>query len=46
MGCREVCEMRAQLIRSVIVIPLDGRVLNRAVHLLDLAVGPRMVGLC
>lgn len=36
--------MRAQLIMIVVVIPFDGRLLDRAVHPLDLAVGPRVVG--
>lgn len=36
--------MRAQLIMTVVVIPFDGSVRDRAVHSLDLAVGPGVVG--
>jgi hypothetical protein len=38
--------MAAKLIVTVIVIPLHGLVLNRAVHPLDLPVGPWMVRRC
>lgn len=31
---------------AVIVISFDRRLLERAVHAFDLAIGPRMVGLC
>jgi hypothetical protein len=34
-----------QLPMRVVVITPDGRLLERSVHPLDLAVGPRMVGL-
>jgi len=37
--------MGVQLIMLVIVIPLDCCVLDRAVHPLNLAIGPWMVGL-
>ena len=37
--------MAAKLIVTVIVIPFYGRVLNRAVHLLNLPVGPWIVWL-
>ncbi len=37
--------MHAQLIVAVVVEPLDGCFLDRAVHPLDLAVGPWVVGL-
>ena len=37
--------MRAELVVAIVVVPLDGRVLNCAVHALDLTVRPRMVGL-
>ena len=37
--------MRSQLIMAVIVVALHSSVLDRAVHSLDLAIRPRMVGL-
>jgi hypothetical protein len=37
--------MGAQLVVALVVVALDGRVLERAVHPLDLAVGPGVVGL-
>ena len=37
--------MRAELVMAIVVIPFDGRVLNRAVHALDLSVRPRVVWL-
>ena len=37
--------MTAKLIVAVVVIPFDRGVLDGAVHPLDLATGPRMVGL-
>ncbi len=45
VGCYEVAKMCAQLIMTVAMVALDGRLLNRAVHSFDLAVGPRVVGL-
>jgi hypothetical protein len=39
----EGVEMRLQLFVAFVVVAFDGRVLERAVHALDLAVGPRMV---
>ena len=45
VGVKEVTEMAAQLIVTVIVIPFYGRVLNRAVHPFDLSIGPWMVWL-
>lgn len=39
---REVCE---ELVVAVVVEALDGGLLDCPVHLLDLAVGPRVVGL-
>ena len=38
--------MAAKLIVAVVVIPFDRGVLDGAVHPLDLAIGPRVVGLC
>jgi len=35
--------MAAELFVAVVVVPFDGRVLDRPVHPLDLAIGPRMV---
>ena len=46
VGCHEVREVRPELVMAVVVVSFDGCVLDRAVHSLDLAVGPRMVGLC
>ena len=37
--------MAAELIVVVVVVALDGRVLDRAVHALDLAIRPWVVGL-
>ena len=37
--------MFAQLVVGLVVEALDGRVLEHPVHPLDLAVGPRMLGL-
>ena len=38
--------MDTQLVMAVVMEALDGCVLDRAVHALDLPVGPGMVGLC
>ena len=38
--------MRLQLVMVIVVEALDGCVFDRAVHALNLAVGPRMVRLC
>ena len=38
--------MAAELFVAVVVVPFDGRVLDRPVHPLDLAIGPRMVRFC
>lgn len=43
VGVDEVCEVCLELSVSVIVEALDGRLLDGAVHALDLSVGPRMV---
>ena len=45
IGVDEIGEMSAQLVVIVIVVSLNGRVLDRAVHSLDLTVGPRMIDL-
>lgn len=42
--CHEVCEVRSQLIMAVVVEALHGGFLDRAVHALDLSIGPGMVG--
>src|SRR5271156_316438 len=39
----EVCEVGLQLLVCVVVVAFDGRFLDRAVHSLDLSVGPGMV---
>ena len=44
IGREEGVEMRLQLFVAFVVVAFDGCVLERAVHTLDLAVGPRMVG--
>ena len=41
----EVGEVRAQLLVAVVVVSFHRRILDRAVHSLDLAIGPRMVWL-
>lgn len=46
IGCHEVREMGLYLLMLVVVEALDGCAFDRAVHTLNLAVGPRMVGLC
>ena len=45
VGIEEGCEMRSQLVVAVVVIAPDGGVLERAVHALDLTVGPWVVRL-
>lgn len=42
----EASQMGSELIMVVIMESLDGRVLDRAVHALDLAGGPGMLRLC
>ena len=38
----EVSQMLPKLVMTVVIIALDGSVLDRPVHALDLAIGPRM----
>ena len=45
VGGDEVGEMPNELIVRFVVISLDGRVLDRPVHPLDLSIGPRMIRL-
>ncbi len=45
VGCREVRKMGAELVLVVVMEPLDGRLLDRAVHPLDLAIRPRVLHL-
>ena len=45
VGCEEVAQVGAQLGVAVVVVALDGGVLDRAVHAFDLSIGPRMVRL-
>ena len=42
VGIDEVSEMLAQLVVTVVVIAMNGRLFDRAVHALNLAIGPRM----
>ena len=42
----EVSEMASQLVVGLVVVALHSRFLDRPVHSFDLAVRPRMVGLC
>ena len=45
VGGDEVLQVGAQLLVGLVVEAFDGRLFDRAVHALDLAVGPRMPGL-
>jgi hypothetical protein len=45
VGIDEERQVRPELVVAVVVVALDGRVLDRAVHPLDLTIGPRMVHL-
>jgi len=45
VGLHEQLEVRPERVVGGVVIPADGGLLERAVHALDLTVGPRMVGL-
>src|ERR1700687_5255971 len=45
VGGDEVRQVGAQLLVGLAVEAFDGRLFDRAVHALDLAVGPRMPGL-
>lgn len=45
VGIDEQVQMRSKLVVAVVVVALDRRLLDRAVHPLDLSVGPRMVHL-
>src|ERR1700694_6226495 len=42
----EVGQVGSELVVRLIVIAVDGRLLDGAVHSLDLAICPRMVGFC
>ena len=44
VGGDKIVEMSTQLIVAVVVVALDGRILDGAVHSLDLPIGPRMIG--
>lgn len=46
VSCDEVCEVTLELVVGLVVVALDGGVLDRAVHPLDLSVGPGMLRLC
>ena len=45
VGIDEVGEVGFELIVSVVIVALDGRFLDRAVHALDLTIGPGMLDL-
>ena len=45
VSANEVSEMAAKLAMGLVVEPLNGSILDGAVHALDLAVGPRVFGL-
>ena len=45
VGIDEQVQMRSKLVVAVVVVALDRRILDGAVHPLDLPVGPRMVHL-
>ncbi len=45
IGCHEGCEVPTQARVGVVVVTPDGSFFERAVHALDLAVGPWVVGL-
>ena len=45
VGGNEVTEMGSQLVVCLVVEALDGRILDGAVYLLDLAIGPGALGL-
>ena len=42
----EVGEMSSKLVVAIVMIAFDGGFLDRAVHSLDLAIGPRMIDFC
>lgn len=43
LGGEKVGKVSSELIVSIVMVALDGRVLDRAVHALDQAVGPEML---
>jgi hypothetical protein len=45
VGGDEVGKVSFELIVSIVMVALDGRFLDRAVHALDLAIGPGMLDL-
>ena len=46
VGVDEVAQVRSQFIVGFVEVAFDGCVLDRAVHSLDLPIGPRVLGLC
>ena len=42
----EITQVRSQLVVGLVEVAFDGRVLDGAVHSLDLSIGPSMLGLC
>ena len=45
VGIQEELQMRSELLVAVVVVALDGGVLEGSVHALDLTIGPRVNGL-
>ena len=45
VGGDEIREVAAEMIMALVVVSLDGSVLERPVHAFDLTIGPRMPGL-
>ena len=45
VGIQEELQMRSELLVAVVVVALDGGVLEGSVHALDLTIGPRVIGL-
>ncbi len=45
VGIHEQVQMRSKLVVDVVVVALDRRILDRAVHSRDLSVGPKMIHL-
>ena len=46
VGVDEVTQVGSQLLVGIVEVAFDGCVLDRAVHSLDLPIGPRVLGLC
>jgi hypothetical protein len=46
VGIDEVAQVGSELLVGFVEVAFDGGVLDRAVHSLDLTIGPRVLGLC